>query len=293
MKTIEARLMERRTRRICLFAITTLALGARLPLAALTKHPGHADPAFYYTLATNVAAGRGLVIDYIWHFLGDVSALSHPACDYWPPLAALIMSAPLSVLGRSLFAALLPGVLCGALLALLAYAVARAFSCSPLYALSAALLATFSPDIFVYSLRTEATIYYALIVSASLLCAIKGLHDAHWQLPAFGLAALAPPTRQDGFLLLPVLLIAVAMSAGTRRQRAQRAGAGLGCYALLLLPYLLLNLHTLGQLLPTGPAKTIFLTEYEDLYSYGKALGWHSYWAWGLEAIVRSKLLAG
>ena len=134
MGGIEARLADRRLRIICLAAIVVVGLGARLLLASMVQHPGHADPAFYYTLATNIAQGRGLVIDYIWHYLGDVDALTHAACDYWPPLTSVIMSVFLSLFGQSFFAAILPAALCGSLLALLAYAVARVYACSALFA---------------------------------------------------------------------------------------------------------------------------------------------------------------
>ena len=292
MEAIEAWLADRRIRMICLIAIVGFALGGRLFLAAKVQHPGHADPAFYYTLANNIVEGRGLVIDYIWHYLGDVETISHAACDYWPPMTSIVISLFFSLFGQSLFSALLPMALSASLLALLTYAVARAYSSSALFALSAAALAAVSPDLFVYSLRTEATLIYALVVGGSLLCAVYGTSDARWQVPAFALAALAPPTRQDGFLLLPVVLAAVAISQGNRRSRARRALIGLACYALLLAPYLYLNMRTLGRLLPAGVAKTVFLTDYEDVYSYAKELSWRTYLAWGWRAIVRSKLLA-
>ena len=50
-----------------LLLITLGALGLRLALALLAAHPGIGDPNHYYNLGRELAAGRGFVIDYIWH----------------------------------------------------------------------------------------------------------------------------------------------------------------------------------------------------------------------------------
>jgi len=52
-------------------------------LRSRTSH--HGDIAFYYTLARNLAQGRGFVIDYIWNFWNHPPA-SHLQHDWWMPL---------------------------------------------------------------------------------------------------------------------------------------------------------------------------------------------------------------
>jgi hypothetical protein len=50
--------------------ITGLIL--RFYLAGFAKMPGHGDSAFYFTVAKNIADGRGPVIDYIVYFFGGL-----------------------------------------------------------------------------------------------------------------------------------------------------------------------------------------------------------------------------
>ena len=95
-------------------ALATIAtLGIRLALARQAHHPGHADDAFYYDVARSLTAGRGFEIDYIWHYLAPPPAVTHPANDYWLPFPSVVMAASLRLLGDSVFAALLPGVVIG------------------------------------------------------------------------------------------------------------------------------------------------------------------------------------
>ncbi len=104
---------------VCIVLAT--AIIGRLMLASAAQHPGHGDHAFYYTVAENLADGRGLVIDYIWNYLSGVETISHYSNDYWMPLTSLIISLSLLVLGKSLFAALLPSILVGVALAVVTY----------------------------------------------------------------------------------------------------------------------------------------------------------------------------
>ncbi len=59
--------------RVVAFFGMALAVGwataYRLTDLAGARHPGHADAAFYYSVARNLRAGRGPVIDYVWQFL--------------------------------------------------------------------------------------------------------------------------------------------------------------------------------------------------------------------------------
>jgi len=44
----------------------TVAFIFRLVFASMAQYPGHGDYAFYYTVAENIADGKGFQTDYIW-----------------------------------------------------------------------------------------------------------------------------------------------------------------------------------------------------------------------------------
>ncbi len=61
-------------------------------------------------------------------------------------------------------------------------------------------------------------------------------------------------------------------------------------YTLVMLPWFVRNWLVVGAPLPTIGAKTIWLTTYNDLFSYGRELSLQTYLAWGWGNILRSKL---
>jgi hypothetical protein len=61
-------------------------------------------------------------------------------------------------------------------------------------------------------------------------------------------------------------------------------------YVLVMLPWFIRNWAVIGAPLPAAGAQAIWLTTYDDLFSYGRELSPRTYLAWGWANIVRSKL---
>jgi hypothetical protein len=112
------------------------------------------------------------------------------------------------------------------------------------------------------------------------------------------LVGLAHLSRADG----PLLLIAIGVVWGKplisnlqSPTNERRLAIGdflfviLG-YTLVMLPWFVRNWIVAGAPLPTIGTKTIWLTTYDDLFSYGRELSLHTYLAWGWGNILRSKL---
>jgi hypothetical protein len=126
-----------RTRRftIALAVVLLLVLvGVRVQFAYQASYPGHADSAFYYTVAENLLDGRGFEVDYIWTYLGNPETITHTSNDYWMPLTAIFVALPQLVLGRSLTAALSLSILASLGIAWVTYHFARSYSESRLVA---------------------------------------------------------------------------------------------------------------------------------------------------------------
>jgi hypothetical protein len=263
-----------------------------LSLAVQWNYPGDNDAVFYYTVAESLASGRGFQVDYIWHYLSQPAGLPHPANDYWMPLTAVIISLSMNIFGIHLLAAILPGIVCAVALSLLTYVIGKICTGSSFTAWAAACLLLFLEPVLHAALLPETMIYYAFFVAASLLCMILGRSDWRFFAPAAICAGLAYLTRQDGILLLPVLLLAIITTTQTRRNRLTIAVLALACVVVVLLPWLALNYQTFGSLFPKGPSRTLFLTSYEDLYVYSRELSLHTYLQSGIAAIVEARLHA-
>lgn len=113
------------------------------------------------------------------------------------------------------------------------------------------------------------------------------------------LVGLAHLTRADGILLLPIVALAPLLAPRSRTRRQSRWSLVIVPCSLLLLGYLLVmapwflrNVNMIGAPLSPAGAKTLWLTNYDDLFCYHCDLSLHSYLAWGWPNILQSKLVA-
>ena len=289
---------------------STWAARARLELAQLARFPGHADYAFYYTVARNLLDGRGLVVDYIWQFLSNPQGIPNPSTDYWLPGASLIMAPFMLALGQTLKAALVPSILAGLGVAWPIYLWARDYGRSRFVGFCSAALALVVPSLFTYSLLTDTAIYYVFFLTWALYFMSRAWRDPRWFLAAGACGGIAHTIRQDSVLIVPILLLAIALWQPARALRAREgskasrlgpflasakvkllwAALSLLVYLAVLSPLLIHNMRVLGAPLSPASGKTLWLTTYEDLYSYSRDLRWQTFVAWGWDNIVAIKL---
>ncbi len=260
----------------------------RLVLALLAEHPGLFDPNHYYNLARNLVAGRGFVIDYIWQYYQAPADVTHPI-DYWMPLAALYPAVSMKLFGGSLFAALLPSTIIGTSLALLAWGIARAARLSPAAQLMAAGLVLFIPEFMLGSVRTDTPINYALWVGLALLCFGEGMRRRPSLLVGAGVfTGLAWLTRVDGILLLPTWVIGIGIwwRFGEQPIRWRWLGLMFLSIAVVMAPWLWRNVQELGDAFPSDFRRTLFITHFNEQYSYRGELSLSHYLDWGWRNIL-------
>ena len=280
----------RRKRWLLLFTVLLGSALLRLYIANLATFPGHADHAFYFTVAKNVVAGHGFSIDYIWNYLSHPTNLTHASHDYWMPLPSAVMAAFLWLPGTPLFNALLPSILAGLGICLLTYKLAWQYSKSFTVALTAMTVTAMLPQLFIASVLTDTAIYYAALVMLGLYLLANASSNQNNIIYAACCAGLAHMTRQDGLLLMLPIMLTIAYQPHSHAQRARlMLSAGIA-YLLALSPLLLLNLHAYGTALPSWASKTAFATHFEDIYSATKAINLTSYMAWGWHNILASKI---
>ena len=268
------------------------AVGLRLYYASQIVNPGHGDPAYYLSLAKNLASGQGFVIDYIWHFLAPWQSLTHYANDFWMPLTSVIISIFLIVLGKSIFVALLPSIIFGMALAAVTYFYALRSGNSARIAFWSAILCLFAPVLFKYSLITDSSIYYALFATIVFLALAKADKKPGLILVASIFAGLAQLSRQDGVLLMLTVLIVIIFMPYERPLKWKIFFGSLILYLATLSPYFITNIIYTGKPLVSKTYVAAFARTYDDIYSYGGDLSLGSYLHWGLANIALSKLYA-
>jgi hypothetical protein len=297
-------------------ALCVLALVVNGLAAHFITQPGYTDAYYYFGGARQLASGQGFSEPYLWNYLTPLPAAEAngppwPSHLYWMPLVSIVAApfiaialrlAPTTPPNAILFrAAQVPFILFASALPLLAYGVARQLGGLRRHALAAGLLTLFSPFYFAYWTTTDAFALYALLAAGALvLTALAQSQPAQWGRWLFsaGLAAgLAALTRADGLLLVACLLAWVGLrpTAGLARRetwpaRLAAAGAVLAGFALVMIPWYVRNWIVVGAPLTPGTARTLWLTNYDDLFTFAPdRLTLAAYLASGLGAIVSGK----
>ena len=259
-------------------------------LASHARHPGHADRAYYYTIAENLLDGRGLSVDYTWHYYQHWESISHPSNDYWMPLASFFMAAGMALFGQTVSAALLPSLLLLCALGVLAYKIARNVGCGPFGSNLVMAAVLFNPLFLKYSLLTNTGIYFAFFGAISLYCSIRGSSDTKYLVTAGLFAGMAHLTRQDGVLLLASIIVAPLLSGRAAGTRIKQVLAICIPYFIVVFPLIVRNVVELDSIFPEGPKRTFFFIQYEDLYAHDVLPNLSRYLSWGWGNIFSSKL---
>jgi len=275
-----------------LLILLLVALLVRVLTALPLQVPGYMDAYYYYVGATSLYRGLGFNDPFIWNYLDNPAGIPHPSHLYWMPLPSVLAYLSFLLFGESFRAAQLPFIVLSALLPLVAYAVGYQVAHSRRHGVCAALFAVFSGFYVAYWVTTDNFAPFAVFGSLCLLAAGLGLRDGRgrWFALAGALAGLAHLTRADGPLLLAAIYVALLIA---RRDVGVRSFLlPVLCYLLVMAPWFARNFLVIGAPLSPAGTTTLWLTNYDDLYSFGKELSWRTYLAWGWDSILRAKLHA-
>jgi hypothetical protein len=140
---------------------------------------------------------------------------------------------------------------------------------------------------------------YALAGSLCLLCLGLGIcTNSHRRLVWFALAglmaALGHLTRADGLLLLIVGWAVIlwpweTQSQGTIQGRLLSLVILSLAYLLIMLPWFVRNMNTIGSPLPVGGTQAIWFTEYDDLFNYPPDSNPSNFFTNGISSLLSSR----
>ena len=277
---------ERRTASLRAAALSVLAVPALLFAVSAAVRAGAAaaipvtlteGSAYYVEVARNVVAGRGLVIDAIWSYATPPLVLPRPAFELWQPLASIFAALPMALFSPTLGAAQLGYVLLGALLAPLAWLVARdaaarlelparrrAFVC-----LGAGLLVAVTGPFLLTTALPDSTLPFAVLATAACLVMPRAIGGDRPALVALGvLLGLAYLTRMEAIWVGAVFAL-LAVRSRPRWRDALRPIAGVAAMAALVAaPWWLRNVQVFGTPLPGQVTDNILLTRNEQIFAY-------------------------
>ncbi|MER3544615.1 MAG: hypothetical protein C4311_08415 [Chloroflexota bacterium] len=306
-------------------AVTLMALSLAVTLlAALPVHgPTYMDADYYLLTAQRLYRGFGFIENILWNYLDDPAGLPHPSHVYWMPLPSILAALGLWLFGDSFRAAQFPFILLTAFLPLVSYRLSRALGGEQRHAWAAGLFTVFSGFYLVFWAMPDAFAAYALAGSLSLIALGQGWagRGRRWFFLAGLGAGFGHLARADGLLLLLTGLGMIAWKSIHRRdaEEAQEtrflretrflkclrlggeqsfftiSAAGLVLllgYLLVMAPWFYRNWVAAGAVLPGAGLQTLFLRDYDELFSYGLPLTLERYLDWGLGNILASKLWA-
>lgn len=282
--------------------LALLGLAVVLTAAAFQAAPGYMDADYYYAGGLQLAAGRGFTEPYLWNYLDNPAGLPHPSHAYWMPLASILAAAVPALFGPgSWLAGRIPFYLVAACLPPLTAALAFSLTSRRVLALTSGLLAAFSGFYLPFLTTTDTFGLYMLFGGLFFWLAFRAPSAPRFPLLISScllglLSGLMHLSRADGLLWLFVAFLAVLF----RRKRGDPPLPALfslllvlAGYLLPMAPWLARNYAAFGSLLAPGGSKMLWLTSYDQIFSYpASALTFDSWLRSGLGNILAARIWA-
>ncbi len=254
------------------------AFAVRLWAIGQITFPLSEGSAYYLSVARNLVAGRGLVIDSIWSYSTPPLILPRPAFELWQPMATFVAALPM-VFNPGFGATQLGGVLLGSLLAPLAWLVARDTARrldlparrAWFVALGAGVLTAVAGPFLLATAVPDSTLPFAVFaVAACLLMPAAAAGKGRAMIGLGILLGLAYLTRLEAVWFGLAFALLVVASRTSWKMAAQQVAAVAAVAALVSVPWWLRNLSVFGSALPGQVADNIFLTRNEQIFWYAE-----------------------
>ena len=300
-------LRDRQTRRDLLW-ITLIALAVQAFWALRITHPTYFDAFYYTTNAQRLVEGHGFTQEVIWQYLDQPGSLPVPSFTYWMPLPAMIAAVGYTV-SDSFRAAQFPFWLMAGFLPWMGYGIAWHLKHTRWMARTAALFTAAGGYYAAYWNQPTTFVLFAWVGGGCLL-ALAWAHESkkwsYWLLAGV-LAGLCHLARADGMLMLGVagIIWLYEVVGWWQRRKDSRLKneyalvrlqslisygfAFVGGYLLIMGGWFWRTYQLIGSPMSTIGTQTIFLTTYNDIFSYGRSFDLASYLDWGVANILRSK----
>jgi hypothetical protein len=289
-------------RRLLLFLLV-LGFLSVLPGAAFQTSTGYMDAEYYFQGGARLAQGHGFTELILWNYLDDPAGIPHPSHAYWMPAASLLTALGMRLLASGEFSAgrmvfLLIASLIPLLTGLLCFSITR----NNRHAWISGCLATFSGFYLAYLTTTD--VFGIYMTLGSIFFLMFSMIDMNAPLAGFVLglvSGLLHLTRADGLIWIALLeatfLLKFMRQVRLGKRRARYASAlitSAAGYLCVMGFWMWRNYLTFGFILSPHGSRTLFLTRYDDLYTFPAAsLTFQNWLASGSGEILKARLWAG
>jgi 4-amino-4-deoxy-L-arabinose transferase-like glycosyltransferase len=275
------------------------AFVVRVVVGGVFVGPAYPDSYYYAHVAQQLAAGDGLVVDYLWNLddaggqLAGQGVLPVAANALWMPLAEVVQVPFIWLLGPTAVASALPFWLVGAFASPLTYWIGRDALFEPAQAAVAGAMVAVPGGLTPFVSQPDTFALFMVLGAASLWLCARGARGDRRAFVLGGLiVGLATLSRADGVLLgLPFALV---FAYDLARRGGRKVGwlAALGCaglFAIVLAPWLYRQYQEFGAVMPAS-GRLIWLTDYQQLFSFGDPPSVDGWLSQGLGWIVSSRI---
>lgn len=227
--------------------------------------PGYMDAEYYYSMGLRIARDRTLSEPFLWNFLHPIREVPHPGFTYWMPLPALMAAAGMWLTGLFNFAgAKIGSILIAGFIPVITMKVAFNFSGKRSTSILAGSISLF-PVFYSPFLGTTDSFGLLMVLGGLFVLALQDHKRKRYSLLLGILAGLIHLTRVDGLIWLAV---AVWVAFANSEQKAKEIMLVLIGYLLMMGPWLIRNMISMGEFLPSGTSSVFWMTEYNDLFAY-------------------------
>jgi hypothetical protein len=260
--------------------------------------PGYMDAEYYYMGGLQLAEGEGFVEPVIWNYLDDPPGIPHPSHAYWMPLASIIAAAGMKVAGSNNFDAARVGfILLAAFIPLVTAALANQITHNKRWAFISGLLAVFSGFYLPFITTTDTFPIYMVLGGILFILLPKFVSQIGFPVFFTGIIiGLLHISRADGIIWLIVFILVIFFSNKTKavsQTRRKNLIFFLFGYSLVMVPWIYRNLSVFGTFLSPGGVRTVWLTGYNQLFSYpATQLTFQNWWSSGVIEILKARFWA-
>jgi hypothetical protein len=278
-----------------------LGLSITVLVAAFEPSPGYMDADYYYAVGLQLAGGKGFTEPFIWNYLENPQGLPHPSNAYWMPLASILSGAGIILYKSTAWISARIGFIAIAsslppLTAMLAWSFTKRRD----FAIVSGLLAVFSSFYLPFLPVTDTFGIYMFLGVVYFL--IMSYFSGFWRFILLGLiCGLFHLARADGLIWLLITILSVFFinnSSWDKSTKSLHSQSNLKNilfiligYLLIMAPWFIRNQSAFGSPLAPGTSKALWLTYYDQLFSYpSNSLNPSVWWESGLAAIIKARL---
>jgi len=242
-----------------------LSLLILVPITLLQTSPGYMDAEYYYAMALRIARDKSLAEPFIWNYLNGFSSIPQPGFTFWMPLPSLLTALSMAVTGLYSFAGAKIGFI--ALFVFvppLTMKIAYVLTGDEKSAKLAGLLSLF--PVFYISFLGTTDSFGVLMILGAIFFLFFWKEDGLRKFLFLGLiAGLIHLTRADGILWFAAACIYILKRPENKIKAFSLLVVG---YLCIMAPWFVRNWFVIGEIMPPGSSKMLWLTEYNDLFTF-------------------------